>query len=122
VKIVADENIDIRVIEILREFGHDIISIRERERGSIDPVVLFLANLNNALLITEDKDFGDLVYQKRQPHFGVLLIRVQQLTRPTRIQAVCNAISTYGDSLTQTFSVLTPGGLRIRSSKEANSE
>jgi predicted nuclease of predicted toxin-antitoxin system len=120
VKIVADENIDNKLIGLLRESTFEVVSIREREPSTKDTHVLFLANLNNALLITEDKDFGDLVFAKRQAHFGVLLIRLQGLSRDRQISNVIDLIITRKESLLHSFSVLTPAGLRIRSSKEAN--
>jgi predicted nuclease of predicted toxin-antitoxin system len=56
--IIADENIDTRLILKLRELGFDVHAIRENNSGISDKEVLKLANNKKALLITEDADFG----------------------------------------------------------------
>ena len=113
-KIVADENVDRRVIDWLRNQGHEITSIARDNPSAIDPDVLARAYAERALLITEDKDFGELVFHKRHSNFGVLLIRLEGLSRTERIRMVCDLMLRRGTELANAFSVLTPGSVRIR--------
>ena len=113
-KIVADENVDQRVIDWLQAGGHQVISIARENPSIADSDVLALANLDRALLITEDKDFGELVFHKKRSHFGVLLVRLEGVSRPERVRMVCDLIHERGIELTAAFSVLTPGSVRIR--------
>ena len=60
---VADENLDWPIIVQLRADGHTIIAVVELAPGISDPDVLGIANQQNAVLITADKDFGELIHR-----------------------------------------------------------
>ena len=62
-RIVADENVDWPVIQRLREDGHEVVAILETEPGSSDHDVLDSANVSRAILLTADRDFGELAYR-----------------------------------------------------------
>jgi predicted nuclease of predicted toxin-antitoxin system len=64
-RIVVDESVDFGIISNLRKIGYNIISIAETSPGIPDQQVLDIAMHNNALLITEDKDFGELTFRLR---------------------------------------------------------
>ncbi|HLX56031.1 MAG TPA: DUF5615 family PIN-like protein [Ktedonobacteraceae bacterium] len=113
-KILADENISARLVERLRQEGHEVEYISEIARGSKDSTVLDIANKQGALLITDDKDFGELVFHQHLKASGVLLIRLASLSPPEEIEIVTRVIKTYGDRLLQSFSVIMPRGVRIR--------
>lgn len=70
--LLADENLDRSVIARLRQHGHEVLAVAEMEPGIEDPVVLSRANERNALLVTEDKDFGELVFRQGLVHAGVI--------------------------------------------------
>lgn len=63
---VADENLDKQIVERLRQDGHTVWHVAEMEPGISDDVVLELANREVALLLTADKDFGELVFRLRR--------------------------------------------------------
>jgi predicted nuclease of predicted toxin-antitoxin system len=65
-KILAAENISKLLVERLRQEGHQVQYIAEIARGCNDPTVLELANRQGALLLTDDKDFGELVFHQHQ--------------------------------------------------------
>lgn len=69
---------------------------------------------NNALLITEDKDFGELVYRFQLPHRGILLIRMIASTSEEKAKSVCDAVVKYSDQLLNNFTVLEDKKIRIR--------
>jgi predicted nuclease of predicted toxin-antitoxin system len=60
VRLLADENVDARVVDFLRAAGHDVAEIRTAHRGGDDRAVLEFANRTRRILLTRDKDFGDL--------------------------------------------------------------
>jgi predicted nuclease of predicted toxin-antitoxin system len=70
--IVADENIDFRLIKCLREKDFDVYSIAESSFGIMDTSVLTISTERQSFLITEDKDFGDLAIRDKKPHHGIL--------------------------------------------------
>jgi len=112
--ILTDENVSLLIVEQLRKEKHQVYNIFEMARGSTDVTVLDLANQQKALLITGDKDFGELVFRQHQQAAGVLLIRLTTMSPSEEAEAVALVIREYGDKLLQSFSVITPRGIRIR--------
>ena len=74
--LVIDESVDNLIVEALRRDGHDVLYVSEFAPGINDDKVLDLANQSGALLVTEDKDFGELVFRNGRIHTGVVLIRL----------------------------------------------
>ncbi|MBA4140856.1 MAG: DUF5615 family PIN-like protein [Segetibacter sp.] len=76
---VADESVDFNLVKFLRTKGLSVFSILEEAASLKDNMVLELAVEKNAILITEDKDFGELVFKLKLPHTGILLLRIEDL-------------------------------------------
>jgi predicted nuclease of predicted toxin-antitoxin system len=113
-KLIADESVDFGVIRSLRKRGIEAISISEEHAGFSDTEVLSLAQNYQCLLITEDKDFGELAYRLKLLHFGILLIRLGDIPRNERITTATEMITSHFDRIDRNFSVLTKKGLRIK--------
>ena len=60
---VANENIPLDSIDLLRENHHNVISIKEQTPGISDVTVLNLAKENNAIILTFDKDCGEMIFR-----------------------------------------------------------
>ena len=56
--------------------GYPVLAIAESFSSISDPQVLQIAVDRKAVLLTEDKDFGELVHRLRMPHCGILLVRL----------------------------------------------
>ncbi len=112
--IVADENIDFRLIKRLRENDFDVFSIAESSFGIMDTNVLIIATERNSFLITEDKDFGDLAIRDSKPHNGILLIRRKRLKALEQIDIIMDIILNRSEELKQHFSVIRDNNLIIR--------
>lgn len=69
-----------------------MFSILEECNGISDLNVLEIAVKNDALLITEDKDFGELAFRLKYQHKGILLIRLSDLPRKDRLKAAVEII------------------------------
>ena len=65
-KFLADESIDFPVIHLLRQHGFDVRSVSEEFPSKEDEFVLEAANMDDRVLITSDKDFGELVYRLKR--------------------------------------------------------
>jgi predicted nuclease of predicted toxin-antitoxin system len=98
----------------LRKHGQSVIYVAELEAGLTDDEVLGRATAAGALLLTEDKDFGELVYRMHRPTCGVVLIRLQGLSSERKAQIVGDFIDQHQQHLAGMFAVITPGKLRIR--------
>lgn len=112
--IVADESVDFRIISALRSLDCEVYAICEQSPSITDIQVLEKAVAMNALLITEDKDFGELVFRLQLPHKGVLLIRVIQLPVEEKLKLISEAIVRNLDELVGSFSVLSGNAIRIK--------
>lgn len=69
---VADEGFDFIIEKQLRENGFSVLTIAKSFFSISDPQVLQISVDRNAILFTEDKDFGRLVHRLRRPHCGIL--------------------------------------------------
>jgi len=82
VKYLADENIPLEAVQQLRAAGLDVASASELMAGSADLDVLELANREDRVIITFDKDFAELVFRGHRPApSGVMLLRVRPRSR-----------------------------------------
>jgi predicted nuclease of predicted toxin-antitoxin system len=110
----CDEGVDRQVVGRLREDGHEVTYVAELAPGISDQEVLEQANALGALLITLDKDFGELVFRLGRISTGVLPVRMHLATPSERAEAVSDAIGAHGSELAGAFSVLSSSKLRIR--------
>jgi len=77
-RFLADENVAPRVVGALRKEGFNISSIFERKlTGSSDEKILKLARKEKRIILTHDKDFGNLIRQPHLVHDGVILLRLK---------------------------------------------
>ena len=112
--LLADESVDRQTVERLRQEGNDVLYIAEMEPGISDDVVLARANERNALLVTADKDFGELVFRQNLVNNGVVLLRLAGLSSETKAEIVADVLRDRAAELPQAFSVISPGMVRIR--------
>ncbi|NLE74003.1 MAG: DUF5615 family PIN-like protein [Actinobacteria bacterium] len=113
-RLLADEGVDAQTVVRLRGDGHDLAYVAELAPGITDDAVLDLANAEARLLLTTDKDFGELVFRLRRSPWGVLLLRLTGLTPETRAEVVAQAVAAHGEEMTGAFAVVSPGAVRIR--------
>ena len=114
--LLADESVDRQIVEGLRQDGHDVLYIAEVEPSISDNAVFDSANKQSALLVTEDKDFGEIVFRDgRLSSGGVVLIRLAGLSAKKKAEIVSDAFETHGLEFENHFSVVSPGKIRIRS-------
>jgi predicted nuclease of predicted toxin-antitoxin system len=114
VNLVADEGVERHIVAQLRQDGHDVLYIAEMEPSISDDRVLNRANAQGALLLTEDKDFGELVFRQRLVHTGVVLIRLAGLSSQMKVVRVSAVFRDHAAELSGAFSVISPGMVRIR--------
>lgn len=90
-QLLANENFPLDAVEALRAVGHDVAWVHIDAPGSSDEDVLARAQAENRVLVTFDKDFGELVYRMGLPASnGVILFRISTPS-PTHVAAVAVA-------------------------------
>jgi predicted nuclease of predicted toxin-antitoxin system len=97
-RLCANENISAATVSRLRQAGHDVFWIRESAPGSRDEAVLARAQDEGRLLVTFDKDFGDLVYrQGAAASTGIVLFRISQTSASAVAERVCSILASRTD-------------------------
>lgn len=113
-RFLADENVSRLVIERRRGDGHEVASIVEMNSGAPDKTVLKTADVEGRILITEDRDFGELVVRQRMSVRGVLLLELDRLTNRAEADRVSHIVSTYAEKLLDNLAVIEPSRIRLR--------
>lgn len=111
-RLLADENFGPTVVRSLREAGHDVVSALESMSGAPDEVVLARAVGDDRILVTFDKDFGELAFGRGVPaRCGIILFRFTPAGRDADARRVCDTLAS-GEDWTGAF--WTVGDHRIR--------
>ena len=98
-RFLADECCDTGLVSSLREDGHDVLYVLERKPGVSDDEVLIEAYNEERILVTEDKDFGELVYRLKKPSKGIILIRMDVKERHMKWLRLKKLIGNYEERL-----------------------
>lgn len=86
----------------------------ETGNGATDEEVLTLARDRDAILLTADKDFGDLIHRQQALPSGIVLLRLAGLSTQAKADAVLSVVRDHGLGLRASFAVVSPGLVRIR--------
>jgi predicted nuclease of predicted toxin-antitoxin system len=112
-RFLADEDCDSSVVRALRAAGHDVIAVAEISPRADDTAVIALARDENRVLLTEDKDFGQLVYASGSPSAGIVLFRFPARARGLLSETALKIVQEKGNRLAGRFVVVQPGRVRI---------
>src|SRR5260370_35920338 len=113
--LLADESVDRPIVERLRQDGHDTTYVAELAPSISDDDVLREANSRTALLLTEDKDFGELVFRLGRVHPGIVLIRLAGLPAAPKADTVGHGLQDHAAELPDPFPSSSHGAVRVRS-------
>ncbi len=115
-RFLADESCDFAVVRALRDAGHDVVAVAELSPRAEDERVIDLTVREGRILLTEDKDFGQLVHADRQVTGGVIFLRFPGAARTDLPKAVVDLVRRRGERLIGRFVVVQPGRVRISGS------
>src|SRR3989344_6496439 len=96
-KFIADENLGVRVPQYLKNLGFDIIWVKEIAPGKADIQILEIANKEKRVLITQDKDFGELVFKEKLANAGVILLRLKDESVKNKKEVLLHLLSSKKD-------------------------
>lgn len=114
---LLDENVDLRLLSSFKS-DQDVTSIiKNYSHGVSDEKVLAIAVLEKRILITNDKDFGELIIRRRLPHCGVLLFRLKDESLEN-VQTRLHYVLTHYKNDLHHFLVITQKSVRIRRTTE----
>lgn len=113
-RFLIDECCDAGIVSLLRKDGHDVLYVLEANPGISDDEILMAAFSQNRILLTEDKDFGELVFRLRKPARGVILIRTDVKKRHTKWNRLKKLITNHEKRLPGHFIVVDSKTFRFR--------
>ncbi len=113
-RVLANENVPGDAVAALREAGHDVAWVRTDAPGSADTAILALAVREARVLLTFDKDFGELAWRARLPaSCGVILLRIPMPPAASAARTIAEIVSSRSD-WPGNFAVVEPGRVRLR--------
>ncbi len=113
-RFLLDESADSRLAAYLRSRGHDCSTVAEDYARSLDDLdVLSIAHRDGRILVTDDRDFGELVFREGRPHSGVIYLRLGIADLALRIDRLGTVLANYADQLDR-FLVVTRDAVRVR--------
>ena len=112
-RFLVDEWVGTTVSDFLKSKNHFVISVFDELRGASDDELLSKSNLENYILITSDKDFGEMVFKNQKPHKGIILIRCQPNNFNQKIIVLTKLLQNYSEKLENNFVVVTNENVRI---------
>jgi len=120
-KFLVDVGVSKKVEEWLLRNGYDIKAVRDINPKMDDDKILSIAVSENRMVVTMDKDFGELVYNSGLPHSGVLLLRLEDAKADEKVKTIEKILTEYSDRLLNNFCIFQHGRLRIRKKGRRNS-
>ena len=112
-RFLVDVSVGRKSEQYLNTAGHDTLCVREVSTRATDEEILELAVLEQRIVITMDKDFGELVYHSGRNHKGVLLLRLEDQTGQAKVCVLSEILKLHSEEIEGHFSVYQNGRLRI---------
>lgn len=116
-KFLADENIPLKVIKNLRKSEINITSISEQNPGATDIEVIKLAQKENRIIITFDKEFGEFIFNKKYQIPGIILLRLKPHNADYIFREIRNLLNKPEIQIKNNFIILEEKRVRIRQIK-----
>lgn len=114
ISILVDENVDYRIVTELRKRKYKVISVAENPKGVADADIIDLALGMNSLILTEDSDFGQLIFVDRKKSLGIIFLRYFATDYFRIATQLIRLIDEYQENLYNKFVVITTRRIRIR--------
>ncbi len=113
-RFLADEGFSFGIISVLREKGYNIKWIGEIAAGISDRAVYQIAKKEDRVILTEDKDFGELAIRFKLKTSGVVLLRISSKEKELRQKRVFELLERFPDKLEGHLVVINPEKFRFR--------
>ena len=117
--LLADECVAAEVVARLRADGHAVEAAGDATPAAADDDVLARAAGTGRVLVTADKDFGELVYRLGRAHAGVVLLRLAGMSPADRAEIVSAVFRDRTAEIPGSFTVVEPDNVRVRRPPEA---
>ncbi len=113
IKFLANVNVEKPLIDFLNEKGFDIKWVTNIDKRMPDDRVCEIANSEQRIIITNDKDFGEIVFYQKKIAYGIILMRVKDQNSSEKIILLDKLLENYLDKIANHFVVLTKTKFRF---------
>ena len=113
-KFLVDVGVGRKVEDYLLEKGYDIKAVRSIDQRMPDQEIIRLAISERRIVITMDKDFGELVYHSGLNHSGILLLRLEDASGVEKQRVISEILAKYSNKMKNHFCVYQNKKFRIR--------
>lgn len=114
-RFLVDECTGSTVAKWLRNEGYEVFSVFDEARGISDEQIIKKVLIENWILITNDKDFGEKIYREKRPHKGVILLRLQNQRSIIKIEVLEKLLRKYCNQLADNYIVVSETKIRFGS-------
>ena len=112
--IIADENVEQYWIELLQKNGYSVYSVRQNNPGISDTAIIAIVKEQKGILLTEDKDFGELVFAHSFKEVSIIFLRYDQPQYDAVEKQLLKAIQLFHDTDKPVFVTVTKNKTRVR--------
>lgn len=117
-RFLVDECTGTSVAEWLKSLNHEVFSVFEEWRGAFDDEILEKCKNESYILITSDKDFGEMVFRSQKVHNGIILVRCNPNIYSKRIEVLAKLLKNHSEHLENNFVVVGNTTVRIVETKD----
>lgn len=112
-KFIADVNVEKVIVDYLLEEGYDVKWIPDYNCEMLDEDLLEMAKVEGRILITNDKDFGELIFLQKRLSIGIILIRIKGQKVEGKLKLIKKLFQNYRNKLLNNFVIITDKELRF---------
>lgn len=112
-KFLVDECAGPNLAKWLIDKGYEVYSVYDKNPGLSDETIIKKTREENWVIITNDKDFGDLIFRDSHKHCGVILLRLQNERSSNKIDCLKRVLEQFAEQIENNFMVVTETNIRI---------
>jgi|SRR3989338_874902 len=113
-RFLIDESSGKKLAGFLKEKGFDAVYVGDWLKGADDEAILQKSNQEDRILITNDSDFGELIFRWKKPSSGIIFLRLMTDNPSNRLKVALFLIQTLNKKLKKRFIVASENKVRIR--------
>lgn len=113
IKFLADVNVEKAIVDYLLENGYDVKWVSDYDCEIFDDDLLKVATREKRILITNDKDFGELTFLQKKLSIGIILIRIKGQRTEDKVTLMKKLLQNYNNKLINHFVVITKNKFRF---------
>ena len=113
IKFIADVNIEKKIVDYLHDNGYDVKWVPDYNCTISDNDLIRIAKREKRVLITNDKDFGEITFLQRRVSAGIILIRVKGQKVRDKVKLMKKLLQKHEDRILKHFVVLTKDKMRF---------